>query len=103
MYILLFYQYLSDHHYIILNIETDHHNLRESIIAGCFCSSCIWVLIFYMYTKDSIFNKMGHHILPIIETNIRSFSIFNDTIRLFITTLKLRGEMTSWSSSSSST
>ena len=104
MFIFLFYWYLPYHHYVILKIETDHHSLREGISAGCFSSSCTSAPI-YRYIKDNISNKVDHHILVIPVTTIRSFSIIDDTIRLFISTLKLRGEMTSmisWSSSSSS-
>ena len=105
MYIILFYWYLPYHHYIILKIETDYHSLREGISAGCFSSSCTSALI-DKYIKDNVSNKVDHHILVVPMTIIRSSSIIDDTIRLFISTLKLRGEltsMTSWSSSSSST
>ena len=101
MYIFFSNWYLPYHHYIILKIEIDRHILREGISAGCFSSSCTSAPI-YRYIKDQISNKMDHHILVIRMTIIRSFSIIDDTIRLFISTLKLRGEMTSWSSWSSS-
>ena len=80
MYIFISYQYLPYHNYIILKIESDHHNIKEYSIAGDTSSSCIWVLIFYIYTKDITFYKIGHYILYIDYTNIRSFSIFNNPI-----------------------
>ena len=85
MYTLFSYQYLPYHHYIILKIKIECYSLRASISAGCFSSSCTSVPI---------------------HRCIKDINIIEDTIRLFISTLKLRGEMasiTSWSSSSSST
>ena len=35
VYIFFFYQGHPYHHYILLNIETDYHNLKENIRAAC--------------------------------------------------------------------
>ena len=77
--IFLFYQYLPYHHYIFLKLETDHHNLKEHIIAGCSLSSCTLALISYKCIPDITFNN----------------SIYPKCISFLITTLKLRGGMTS--------